>query len=98
VKTHEITIGGHQLRLRSPADPEYVQALAELVDERVQMVASQGAGPVGTILLAALGLADELEKAKGEAARLKRDVKWRAGDLLTTLDELKRPRTPPERG
>ena len=98
MNTHEITIGGHRLQLRSPADHDYVQALARLVDERVQRVADQGAGPVGTLLLAALGLADELEKTRAEAARLKRDVKWRADDLLTTLDELKRPRSTPREG
>ncbi len=98
MNTHELHIAGHHLTVRSPADAEYVQQLARMVDERVQAAGGQGAGPYGTVLLAALALADALRKAEDEAERLRRDVQWRADDMLTTLDELKRNRGPAGRG
>ncbi len=92
VTTHALYIAGHHLTVRSAADADYVQVLARLVDDRILSAGGQGAGPIGSVLLAALALADELKKSEDEVARLRRDVQWRADKMLTTLDELKRSR------
>jgi cell division protein ZapA (FtsZ GTPase activity inhibitor) len=98
--TYELVICGHPLTVRSTADEAYVQSLARLVDERVRQASAQGAPPTGGALLAALSLADELMKSKGELARvtgqhqaLRRQANTRADALLNLLDDL----APPQR-
>jgi len=90
VKTHRLSIAGHVITVRSTADDAYVRSLAEMVDVRVRRVADQGAGPVGTTLLAALGLADEVMQARSRADGLRREVRDRSNELLATLAELER--------
>lgn len=89
MKTHDLRIAGHNLTIRSTADAAYVEALARLVEARVETAREQGAGPVASALLAALSLAEELQRSRDEADRLRRDAAWRPGDL-TTLDPLGR--------
>jgi len=100
VHTYELVICGHPLTVRSSADEAYVQSLARLVDERVRQASAQGAPPTGGALLAALSLADELMKSKGELARvtghhkaLRREAGARADALLTLLDDLVPPKS-----
>lgn len=100
MNTYELVICGHPLTVRSTADEAYVQSLARLVDERVKQASAQGAPPTGGALLAALALADELMKSKGELARitghhkaLRNQAGARADALLTLLDDLALPRS-----
>lgn len=85
VTMHNLSIAGQRLTVRSPADPEYVERLAAMVDQRIARTGGHGAGPLGAALLAALSLADDLVKAQDEAARLRREVVRRADAILTTL-------------
>ncbi len=87
VTTHQLSIAGQRLTIRSSADPAHLERLAAEVDRRVARAGGQGAPPVGAALLAALGLADELEKARGELARLRTDVVRRADEILVTLSD-----------
>jgi cell division protein ZapA (FtsZ GTPase activity inhibitor) len=85
--THQLSIAGQRLTIRSSADAAHLERLAAEVDRRVARAGGQGAPPVGAALLAALGLADELEKARAEMARLRLEVVRRADEMLATLSE-----------
>jgi cell division protein ZapA (FtsZ GTPase activity inhibitor) len=87
IGTHQLTIAGQRLTVRSAAEPAYVARLAAELDGRIARVGAQGAGPLVAALLAALGLADELEKAQDEAARLRGEVVRRSDEILATLAE-----------
>lgn len=84
--THQLVIAGHRLTVRSKADPAYVQALARQLDERVRAVAAQGAGPVGSALLAALAIADELTRALEREEAMRDALRTRAAALAEALD------------
>lgn len=85
--THQLDIAGHSLTVRSSADEAYVQQLADLLDERVRSAAHQGAGPVASVLLTALGLADELTKCREREADLREAIRGRASALAEALGE-----------
>ena len=66
--TVEVEIFGDTYHVRGDSDPEYLQELAALVDEKMQEVAAQ----VKTVdrtkiaILAALNVADDLVQARGD--------------------------------
>lgn len=81
-----ILIAGQRYLVKSDADEAYVQSLAKAVDERVQ--ALKGSRMVATqsdAVLAALQLADELEREKAKRRELKREIGQRAKRLLESL-------------
>jgi cell division protein ZapA (FtsZ GTPase activity inhibitor) len=80
-RNHRIEIAGHALTVRSAADAEYVAQLAERLEARVRPALDQGAGVVNAVLLAALGLADELQRAQADLETLKGAVADRAAAL-----------------
>lgn len=71
IRTHQLEIAGHPLTVRSSADPAYVARLAETIESHTQGALDQGAGIVAAGLLAALALADELERTREELASLR---------------------------
>lgn len=80
-RNHRIEIAGHALTVRSTADAAYITQLAADLEARVQPALDQGAGVVGAVLLAALGLADELERSKTDRATLEAAVAERIAAL-----------------
>lgn len=84
--THRLQIAGQVVTVRSPADAAYVRALAADVDARVRAVGDQGAGPVGAVLVAALGLADELKRAQDALAAAEANAAERDAALLERVE------------
>ncbi|MCB9522248.1 MAG: cell division protein ZapA [Myxococcales bacterium] len=84
--THRLQIAGHVVTVRSPADTAYVRALAADLDARVRAVGDQGAGPVGAVLVAALGLADELRRAQDALAAAQATAATRDAELLAQVE------------
>ena len=73
--------------MRSPASRAYVDRLVVQVEKRVQAV-GPSAGPVGAVLVAALGLADDLHRA-GEALEATQvGVRAQSEQLLTQIHAL----------
>lgn len=81
IRTHNLQIAGQPLTVRSSATPEYVQGLATQIESRTQSALDQGAGPVAAALLAALALADELNRSQADLDTLKAAL----GERLTAL-------------
>lgn len=71
----------------SGQNPEQIRRLAERVDETMRAVATQGrtVDSLRVAVLAALNLADQLERAEGSNARNKAD-RARAANLRGLLD------------
>lgn len=81
MKTQSLLIAGQHLNLRSAADPRYLEGLARELEKRIQGAGAQGAGPMSAALMAGLGLADELAKAREEVARLQNHIEARVRSL-----------------
>lgn len=79
-----VTIFGGEYRLKGPEDPQYVHAVARLVDERMREVADrQGVtSPSRAAILASLNLADELLRERGQRERLGSAVDQRSRELV----------------
>lgn len=83
---HRLDIAGHTITVRSQADPDYVQRLGRLIDARASGATTQGAGPVGAVLLAALALADEWIRAAEKLEVLSGETKTATHELLAMLE------------
>lgn len=94
--THHLHIGGQRLTVRSPMEPDRVQALAAMVDRRVRDAARGGVGNQGATLMAALGLADELNRLKAEMKALRETIALEALSLADSLEDMAADRPPPE--
>ncbi len=81
MKTQSLLIAGQHLNLRSAAEPAYLEGLAHELEKRIQVAGTQGAGPMSAALMAGLGLADELAKAREELTRLRRHIDSRVRSL-----------------
>jgi hypothetical protein len=89
--THELTIAGQHLTVRSSADAAYVRSLANLVEERVRRAEQQGATSVHAWMVVALGLADEASRLRTELASLRTTVEGGADELLGILAQATAP-------
>jgi cell division protein ZapA (FtsZ GTPase activity inhibitor) len=101
-KPHEVVLLGKKYKLRSTHDDEYLAKLAEFVSAQVTEV--QRRGTVSTLdaaLLAALNIADEYHRLKGEAEERLAAIQARTEALLASLGEIESGKpgggaTPPE--
>jgi cell division protein ZapA (FtsZ GTPase activity inhibitor) len=68
-QTVSVEIAGQRLRLSAHADPEHIERLAGMVNERVETIqrAARGAGTPTILALLALDLADELHATRRRA-------------------------------
>lgn len=68
-QTVSVEVAGQRLRLSAHADPQHIERLAGLVNERVETIqrAAKGAGMPTILALLALDLADELHATKRRA-------------------------------
>ena len=86
----ELTLLGQKLSLRSEASPEYLQALAAFVEDRVATLQNSGVrDPLKALSLAALDMADELHRAQEERSG-EGEVGARLRAVIARLDELTR--------
>jgi cell division protein ZapA (FtsZ GTPase activity inhibitor) len=87
----ELTLLGQTLSLRSEASPEYLHALAAFVEERVATLQRGGVrDPLKALSLAALDMADELQRLREERSGDEGEVGTRLRAVIARLDELAR--------
>ena len=93
IKTQEtnsvqVRIYDQEYVLRTDGDPECIQALCTVVDERMRNIAAS-TGAVDTLkvaVLAALSIADDARRAKEETMKLDDVIGERSTACLTMLD------------
>ena len=87
-----VEIFGHEYKIKGDADPDYMEGIARYVDSKMKEV-SQGT-PVGSLakiaILAALNIADELQKERSESNRIKQDVETATRRMRRKLEEIAR--------
>ncbi len=88
--TITVEIFGHEYRIKGDADPEYMTQIARFVDTRMREV-SKGTS-VGSLakigILAALNIADELFKERGEKQRITDDIEDATRRMRRKLEEI----------
>jgi cell division protein ZapA len=86
----QVQIFGQVYHLRGQDDPEHVRQVAKLVDERMNAIADQmtTSDNYRIAVLAALHVADEYLRLKGEHDRYKTQVAARSSRLVSLLDNL----------
>jgi cell division protein ZapA (FtsZ GTPase activity inhibitor) len=85
----ELTVLGQTLTLRSEADPAYLRRLAASVEARVAALQRGGVrDQTRALILAALEISDELERAREDRSRAADDVEARLDALVRILDGL----------
>jgi len=88
MKDSEVVIFGTTYAIKGDADPDYVRRLAEYVDEKMRAVAEKAPEGVPThkiAVLAAMNIADELNKAKKRHQEVESMVRDKTGDLFELL-------------
>jgi cell division protein ZapA (FtsZ GTPase activity inhibitor) len=66
-KSARVSILGLELRVKTDTDSAYVEEIARFVERRVREASTDGNPPsVGVALLAAMNIADELQKLRRE--------------------------------
>lgn len=85
----DVHIRGQKLTVRSDRDPEFVEALADHVDQKVASLQKAApAAPLSKLLmLASMTVAEELFEARREIDRLKQEISDRSETMLALLEE-----------
>jgi cell division protein ZapA len=83
-----VEILGQRFPIRSTLDDAYVQDLANYVDDRMRAAedATPGADALRVALVAALNLADEVFRARGEGTSILADLAERVDRLERLVD------------
>lgn len=83
-----VTIAGQRYSIRSDAEESYVQALAGVVDDKIKQVqrGAKTAPPQAVAVLAALQLADELERERTRRSDLRKRVREHSRAIRGLLD------------
>lgn len=85
----ELSILGQKFAVRSEAAPDYLQGLARSVEERALALQKSGVhDPMSALALAAIEIADELNRARDEQSRHTGDVQDRLGALVDLLQRV----------
>jgi cell division protein ZapA len=83
-----VDINGQRYPIRSDLDPQYIAELAAYVDEKMRLAMREC--PAGDTLkiavLAALNIADEVFRARGDATSRQTDLARRTEELERMLD------------
>lgn len=82
-----VTIAGQKYVLKSDADEGYVHSLAAMVDEKMRQLA-RGTKQVAThqlAILAALQIADDLERERRGRAELRKQVREQGRRMLAVI-------------
>jgi len=84
-----IKIFGHEYKLRSRGDDDYVQSLSRYIDEMVEDVKRQGNAVTTSDLVAMvmINMADEVKKTKTELESLKETLNIRVGQMIDRMDK-----------
>lgn len=85
-----VEIAGQRLRLAASADPQHLDRLAALVNERVEAIqkSTRGAGVPTLLALVCLDLADELHATRQRADAAKADAAAHRAELEARVREV----------
>ena len=88
--TITVEIFGHEYRIKGEADPEYMTQIARFVDTRMREVSKgASAGSLAKIgILAALNIADELFRERGEKQKITDDIEKATRRMRLKLEEI----------
>ena len=89
-RTVQIEIAGARYRMSSDADENYLQRLADIVNERVHALgpkAARTATPAQLLAVVALGLAEELEAAEQRQDALEAKTRQVVGAAIRRIDQ-----------
>ncbi len=89
-RTVQIEIAGARYRMSSDADEQYLQRLADIVNERVQALgpkAARTATPAQLLAVVALGLAEDLEASEQRRAGLEAKTRKMVGAAIDRIDQ-----------
>ena len=91
--TLRVEIFGQFYNIRASEDGEYLKRLASLVDQRMRDIArnSSTADSVKVAVLAALNIADELQRLRNESEQADSQIAQRSAQYAQLLDGLLRP-------
>lgn len=86
-KTVEVMVAQQRLSLKTDQDPARVQAVAEMVNNRLSAILPFGQ-PVShqVFIVLAMTLAEELMQANEKATHFKAEVKQRSQSILTQIE------------
>jgi len=89
----EVNIFGQTYHVQGEGDTEQAREAAALVDEKMNLIASQVRSPdrFRVAVLAALHLADEYLTARRQLAGIEQDVARRSEQIAALLDKLDEP-------
>jgi cell division protein ZapA len=86
----QVRIYDRQYAFRTAGDPEKIQSLCEGLDQRMREVVASG-GAVDTLkvaVLAALSLADDLQRVREEMRKLDESIERRSRACISILDRV----------
>ena len=89
-RTVQIEIAGARYRMSSDADENYLQRLADIVNERVRALgpkAARTASPAQLLAVVALGLAEELEAAEQRRGALETKTRQVVDAAIRRIDQ-----------
>jgi cell division protein ZapA len=89
-RTVQIEIAGARYRMSSDADENYLQRLADIVNERVQALgpkAARSASPAQLLAVVALGLAEEVAAAEQRQGALETKTRQVVGAAIRRIDQ-----------
>jgi cell division protein ZapA len=89
-RTVQIEIAGARYRMSSDADENYLQRLADIVNERVRALgpkAARSASPAQLLAVVALGMAEELEVAEERRGALEAKTRQVVGAAIRRIDQ-----------
>ena len=85
-----VEVAGQSLTIRSDEDEEYVRTLAGFVDEKIRDVSKgqQGVTTLTLALTAALSIADELHKLKGQHKGIDGELDQISSEIEASLEQV----------
>ena len=89
-RTVHIDIAGARYRMSSDVDENYLQRLADIVNERVQALgpkAARSATPAQLLAVVALGLAEDLEASERRHSMLETKTRQVVGAAIRRIDQ-----------
>ena len=83
-----VNIGGLEYALRSNADPQHVQAVAEYVDKKMRQLSENSSvkSQLKIAVLTALNIADEYFRLKARHENLLREIESTSEEITENLD------------
>lgn len=87
-KRYDVNIAGYSLTVKTDRSAEHMKRLSELLNERVREVQKSGmtANYLNVVMMAAMGLADEVLELRGERENVEKRFEQKSRDLLNVLD------------